>query len=164
MAKVLEIRPISVTENLQYNLMSRGAKLFWMVGTLIQMLSLTIFSLRVDRIWDKNYLSNHWKHYSGTISTKSFQKVLNTGLKMFLFFPVMVLITIIGWFPQILDFFSPGIIEMNSSKAYLICIFGLLYYMISVGLFLTKIAPFLRKQHGKAKTLRFWEIYVSIGK
>ena len=86
MAKVLEIRPISVTENLQYNLLSRGAKLFWMVGTLIQMLSLTIFSLRVDRIWDKNYLSNHWKHYSGTISTKSFQKVLNTGLKMFLFF------------------------------------------------------------------------------
>ena len=65
MAKVLEIRPISVTENLQHNSLSRGAKLFWMIGTLIQMLSLTIFSLRVDRIWDKNYLLNHWKHYSG---------------------------------------------------------------------------------------------------
>ena len=82
---------------------------------------------------------------------------------MFLF-PVMVLITIIGWLPQILEFFSPGMIEMKSSKAYLICIFGLLYYMISVGLFLTKIAPSLRKHHGKAMTLRFWEIYVSIGK
>ena len=87
----------------------------------------------------------------------------NDGFKMFLF-PVMVLITIIGWLPQILDFFSPGIIEMKSSKAYLICVFGLLYYMISVGLFLTKIAPFLRKRHGKAMTLRFWEIFVSIGK
>ena len=82
---------------------------------------------------------------------------------MFLF-PVMVLITIIGWLPQILDFFSPGIIEMKSSKAYSICVFGLLYYMISVGLFLTKIAPFLRKRYGKAMTLRFWEIFVSIGK
>ena len=65
MATLREIRPISVTENIQWNLMSKMAKFLWVIGTLIQMLSLTIFSLRVDRICDKNYISNHWKHYSG---------------------------------------------------------------------------------------------------
>ena len=103
-----------------------------------------------------------------TLFRFNFDLIFSKGFKYWFenvsFFPVMILITIIGWLPQILDFFSPGTIDMKPSKAYLICIFGLLYYMISVGLFLTKMAPFLRKRHGKAMTLRFWEIFVSIGK
>ena len=70
----------------------------------------------------------------------------------------------LGWLPQILDFFLPQMIVLKPAVAYGISIFGLLYYMISVGLYLSKIAPFLRKKYGKAVTLRIWEIFVSIGK
>ena len=65
MAEVDEVRPISVTENIKWNLMSKFTKILWVIGTLVQMLSLTIFSIRVDRLCDKNYILNHWKHYSG---------------------------------------------------------------------------------------------------
>ena len=76
----------------------------------------------------------------------------------------MILITVSGWLPQILDLFLPQLIVLKPAVAYGICSFGLLYYMISVGLYLSKIAPFLRKKYGKAVTLRIWEIFVSIGK
>ena len=72
MAEVNEVRPISVTENIQWNLMSKFRKISWVIGTLVQMLSLTIFSIRVDRICDKNYVLNHWKHYSGTLQKSKF--------------------------------------------------------------------------------------------
>ena len=82
----MEIRPISVIENLNWNSMSNISKLLWMVKTVIQMLSLTVFSLRVDRIFDRNYLSNHWKHYSGKnyLSIKSIEliHVVNVSLKV----------------------------------------------------------------------------------
>ena len=65
MATVVEVRPISVTENVKWNLMSKAAKFLWVIGTLINMLALTMLSLRVDRLCDRKYISNHWKHYSG---------------------------------------------------------------------------------------------------
>ena len=65
MAQVSEVRPISVTENIKWNQMSSVAKLFWAIGTLLNMLSLTVLSLRIDRMADLNYLSHHWKHYLG---------------------------------------------------------------------------------------------------
>ena len=76
----------------------------------------------------------------------------------------MVLITILGWLPQIVDILYPRLIELNPGLTYSICTFGLLYYMISVGIFLAKIGPFLRRKYGKALTLRVWEIFVSIGR
>ena len=76
----------------------------------------------------------------------------------------MVIITILGWLPQIVDFFCPELIKLNPVITYSVCTFGLLYYMISVGLFLAKGAPFLRRKYGKATTLKVWEIFVSIGK
>ena len=71
MATVVEVRPISVTETISWNSMSKLAKISWMIGTLLQMLFLTIFSLRIDRLCDRKYLKNHWKHYSGSISKTS---------------------------------------------------------------------------------------------
>ena len=65
MAQVSEVRPISVTENIKWSLMSSVSKIFWVIGTLLNMLSLTVLSLRIDRLADLNYLSHHWKHYSG---------------------------------------------------------------------------------------------------
>ena len=65
MAHVSEVRPISVTENIKWNLMSSISKIFWAIGTLLNMLSLTVLSLRIDRLADLNYVLNHWKHYSG---------------------------------------------------------------------------------------------------
>ena len=87
----------------------------------------------------------------------------NFAKKLFLF-AVMILITIAGWLPQVLDFFKPGLITLSPVAAYVICTIGLLYYMFSVGLFLTNIGSFLRKKYGKATTLRIWEIFVSICK
>ena len=66
MATVVEVRPISVTETISWESMSKLAKISWMIGTFLQMLFLTIFSLRVDKICDRKYLANHWKHYSGS--------------------------------------------------------------------------------------------------
>ena len=65
---------------------------------------------------------------------------------------------------QILDIICPGLVVLNQIVAYTICTFGIFYYMISIGLFLAKFAPILRRKYGKAKTLRVWEIFVSIGK
>ena len=76
----------------------------------------------------------------------------------------MVLITILGWSFQILDIICPGLIVLNQIVAYTICTFGILYYMISIGLFSARFAPILRRKYGKAKTLRVWEIFVSVGK
>ena len=74
MAHVSEVRPISVTENIKWNLMSSISKIFWAIGTLLNMLSLTVLSLRIDRLADLNYVLNHWKHYSG--EKKNFNFIL----------------------------------------------------------------------------------------
>ena len=61
-----EVRPITITEDLEWGAMTCFQKLLWWVGMCIQMLTLTILSLRTDRLldWD-GYLKHHWKHYSG---------------------------------------------------------------------------------------------------
>ena len=61
-----EVRPITITEDLEWEAMTCLQKLLWGVGTSIQMLIMTILSLRTDRLldWD-GYLKHHWKHYSG---------------------------------------------------------------------------------------------------
>ena len=61
-----EVRPITVKENLQWHTMSKGETLVWWIGTCIQMLTLTVLSLRTDRLVQiESYLKYHWKHYSG---------------------------------------------------------------------------------------------------
>lgn len=66
MAKAKEVRPITITEDLEWTLMTWFHQILWWMGTLLQIVSLTIFSLRIDRLaqW-KTYLIHHWKHYSG---------------------------------------------------------------------------------------------------
>ena len=66
MAKQKEVWPITVTEGLEWVSMSYFHKVLWWIGTCIQMLTLTILSLRTDRLGQgKGYLTHHWKHYSG---------------------------------------------------------------------------------------------------
>ena len=65
MAMAKEVRPITITEGLEWNSMPHMRKLLWSFGTCIQMLTLTIFSLRTDRLLEKSYLAKHWKHYLG---------------------------------------------------------------------------------------------------
>ena len=61
-----EVRPITVKENLQWHTMSKGEKLVWWIGTCIQMLTLTVLSLRTDRLVQiESYLKYHLKHYLG---------------------------------------------------------------------------------------------------
>ena len=66
MGNAKEVRPITVIENLQWSTMSGCNRLFWWIKTFIQMITLTMISLRTDRLLDWNgYLKYHWKHYLG---------------------------------------------------------------------------------------------------
>ena len=73
MANAKEVRPITVTENVDLNSMSCSEKVLWSLGTVLQMLTLTVLSIRTDRLfdWDR-YLKHHWKHYSGIINEYEF--------------------------------------------------------------------------------------------
>ena len=66
MANTKEVRPITITENVDLKSMSWSEKILWSLGTILQMLTLTVLSIRTDRLfdWDR-YLKHHWKHYSG---------------------------------------------------------------------------------------------------
>ena len=66
MARAKEVRPITITEDLEWTLMTWCQQILWWMGTSLQIVSLTVFSLRIDRLaqW-KSYLIRHWKHYSG---------------------------------------------------------------------------------------------------
>ena len=69
MGSAKEVRPISVTENVQWSTKSWFQRFTWYFGTCINMLTLTILSIRTDRFLDWNgYLKHHWKHYSGNIT------------------------------------------------------------------------------------------------
>ena len=68
MGCVKEIRPITVTEDVEWSSMTQFQRLVWWIATGIQMLTLTILSLRTDRLLQcDNYMKCHWKHYSGTM-------------------------------------------------------------------------------------------------
>jgi hypothetical protein len=70
-------------------------------------------------------------------------------------------ITICNWLPQILNYIIPNSMALSPSMSYAICTFGLLYYPLAMTIFFKNIGPWLRENHGKGKTLRIWEIYVS---
>ena len=55
-----EVRPITITEDLEWEAMTCFQKLLWWIGTCFQMLTLTKVSLRADRLvdWD-GYLKHH---------------------------------------------------------------------------------------------------------
>ena len=72
------------------------------------------------------------------------------------------LITLCGWMPQILSYINPASIVIPPINAYIICTFGLLYYIIAITVFFKVIGPWMRRKFGKATTLRVWEIYISI--
>ena len=68
MGSVKEVRPITVTEDVEWHKMSTFQHLIWWIWTCIQILSLTILSIRCDRLMQWNlYLKYHWKHYSGRV-------------------------------------------------------------------------------------------------
>ena len=102
--------------------------------------------MRTDRLCDVNYLSHHWLHYS-----------------------CMLVFALTAWCPQVLDtlgsldLVTPGLFHLDNTTAFTISIVGNLYYFVSITLFFTVIGPILRKRIGVAKTLRFWEFYVSLG-
>ena len=50
MAKAKEVRPFAITEDLEWTLMTWFHQILWWMGTLLQIVSLTIFSLRIDRL------------------------------------------------------------------------------------------------------------------
>ena len=73
----------------------------------------------------------------------------------------MVLISVIGWTPQVFDLFNPGSLMLTPSTAYIICTVGVFYYPAAMTAFFKWIAPWMRNKYGKARTLRFAEIYLT---
>ena len=73
-----------------------------------------------------------------------------------------MVITILGWLPQILHYISYESISLSPSTAYAICAAGLIYHPLAMTIFFKYIASWLRDTYGKAEALRFSEIYVSI--
>ena len=64
--------------------------------------------------------------------------------------------------PKIKVNIHPGSIELSPTTAYIICVFGLFYYIFAISLFFLYIGPCLREKYGKKFTLKFWEIFISI--
>ena len=54
-----------------------------------------------------------------------------------------------------------GIFRMSHAPAFAICAFGLFYYILSISFFFKCLGPWMREKFGTAKTLRFWEYFVS---
>jgi hypothetical protein len=76
MGNAKEVRPITVMENLQWSTMSCFNRFLWWIKTFIQMITLTILSLRTDRLLDWNgYLKYHWKHYLGRMAPRILFKI-----------------------------------------------------------------------------------------
>lgn len=67
MAKAKEVRPICIAEDLEWSSMSNLHKLFWWIEACIQLLILTMFNFRTDRLRQTHYLKHHWMHYSGKL-------------------------------------------------------------------------------------------------
>ena len=68
MGSAKELRPIAITDEIDWTRMKHFDKVFWCIGQCIQMVVLTFFSIRTDRFLQVNsYLKYHWKHYSGSV-------------------------------------------------------------------------------------------------
>ena len=68
MGSAKEIRPVAITDDIDWSRMKHYDKVFWCIGQCIQMVILTFFSIRTDRCSQVNsYLKYHWKHYSGSV-------------------------------------------------------------------------------------------------
>ena len=65
MANTSEVRPISITEGLEWSSMSNLHKIFWWVNAFIQLMILAMFDFRTDRLHQRNYMKHHLIHYSG---------------------------------------------------------------------------------------------------
>ena len=90
MGRVSEVRPISVTEKLDWSNMSWFNRVVWWIQTFVQMITLTILSLRTDRLLDWNgYLKYHWKHYLGM---KTLILIRTYSMDILLRFPYLYLL------------------------------------------------------------------------
>ena len=67
MAMAKDVRPISIAEGLEWSSMSILSKLFWWIAACMQLMMLTMFDFRTDRLQQRNYMRHHWVHYSGTV-------------------------------------------------------------------------------------------------
>ena len=75
----------------------------------------------------------------------------------------MALITIVGSMPFGWSWFYPQTMMLTASTAtYAMCTICFKCYQFTFVPFVAKIAPWMREKYGKAFTLKFWEIYVSI--
>lgn len=55
-----------------------------------------------------------------------------------------------------------GIFRVSHAWAFSICAFGLFYYILAISFFFKYLGPWMRVRWGTAKTLRFWEYFVSL--
>jgi len=138
------IRPICLTEDVEFKKMSSVRKCFWWIGTFFKLLSIIMLSVRTDRLGDPQYLGHHWLHYGG-----------------------MLVFSLAAWSPQVIDtlgsygIVESGIFRMENTPAFALCAFGLFYYILSISFFFKCLGPWMRQKIGTAKTLRFWEYFVS---
>jgi len=139
------IRPICITENVDFGQMTFTRKILWWIGTVFKLLSIIVLSVRTDRLSDSSYLAAHWVHYGG-----------------------MLLLALAAWSPQVCDtlgsygILQEGIFRVSNVWAFSFCAFGLFYYILSISFFFKCMGPWMRCRWGTAKTLRFWEYFVSV--
>jgi len=139
------IRPICITEDVDFENMPFTRKIIWWFGTIFKLLSIIVLSVRTDRLSDKPYLRSHWCHYGG-----------------------MLLLALAAWSPQVIDtlgsygLVKEGIFRVSHVWAFSFCTFGLFYYILSISFFFKCLAPWMRVKWGVANTLRFWEYFVSV--
>eukprot|EP00092_Neocalanus_flemingeri_P095620 GFUD01121657.1.p1 GENE.GFUD01121657.1~~GFUD01121657.1.p1 ORF type:complete len:337 (+),score=53.32 GFUD01121657.1:142-1152(+) len=139
------IRPICITEDVDFRNMSFVKKICWWVGTFFKLLSIIMLSVRTDRLSDVQYLRHHWLFYGGMLG-----------------------FSLAAWSPQVIDtlgsngILQEGIFRMDHAPAFAICAFGLFYYILSISFFFKYMGPWMREKFGTAKTLKFWEYFVSL--
>merc|ERR1711971_1343998 len=138
-ARAPSIRPICVAEGEGLSEKSSSSLAYWWATTFLKFLSIIILSVRTDRLSDSTYLASHWKHYGG-----------------------MLAFALLAWMPQVCDSLGLVYFSLTSSSAYIACIFGLFYYILSISFYFLHLAPWLRKRLGTATTLKIWEYYVSV--
>merc|ERR1712110_411588 len=138
-ARSEHIRPIAVTEDVNFETMSSSQTLCWWMSTAVRLLSCIVLSVRTDRLWDPVYLARHYRHYG-----------------------LLLLFALLAWSPQVLDTLGVVSFSLDNVTAFIICVAGNLYYFTSISVFFRHVGPWLRRRWGVANTLRFWEFYVSL--